>query len=61
MDPQQPCGSDVSEQGGRAGDGGSTGDDISMRELYVPAGGIVVTGEVVVTSSDWIDYSHKVF
>ena len=61
VDPQQRWGNDVLVQGGRPGDGVLSGDDISMRELYLPAGGIVVTEEVEVTSSDWIDYNHKVF
>ena len=37
------------------------GSDISLAEMNVPAGGIRVKDEVVVTSSDWIPYKHEVY
>lgn len=36
-------------------------DEISLEEMNVPAGGIRVKDEVVVTSSDWLEYKDKVF
>ena len=35
--------------------------DISLAEMNVPEGGIRVKDEVVVTSSDWLEYRHEVF
>ena len=35
--------------------------DISLAEMNVPEGGIRVKDEVLVTSSDWLDYKHEVF
>ena len=35
--------------------------DISLAEMNVPEGGIRVKDEVVVTSSDWLEYKHEVF
>ena len=52
-------GHDVSVHGGTAGM--KNGSDISLAEMNVPAGGIRVKDEVVVTSSDWIDYKHEVY
>ena len=37
------------------------GEEVSMEEISLPAGSIAVTQEVVVISSDWIDYNYKVF
>ena len=37
------------------------GSDISLAEMNVPAGGIRVKDEVVVSSSDWIPYKHEVY
>lgn len=36
-------------------------DEISLEEMDVPVGGIRVKDEVVITSSDWIEYKDKVF
>ena len=35
--------------------------DISLAEMNVPEGGIRIKEEVVVTSSDWLEYKHEVF
>ena len=35
--------------------------DISLAEMNVPEGGIRIKEEVVVTSSDWLEYKHQVF
>lgn len=35
--------------------------DISLAEMNVPEGGIRVKDEVVVTSSDWLEYRHEIF
>ena len=35
--------------------------DISLAEMNVPEGGIRVKEEVLVTSSDWLEYRHEVF
>lgn len=36
-------------------------DEISLEEMTVPVGGIRVKDEVVVTSSDWIDYKDRIY
>ena len=35
--------------------------DISLAEINVPEGGIMIKEEVVVTSSDWLEYKYQVF
>ena len=35
--------------------------DISLAEMNVPEGGIRVKDEVVITSSDWLEYKHEVY
>ncbi len=47
-------------RGGKVGGRGKE-DEISLEEMNVPAGGIRVKDEVVVTSSDWLEYKDKVF
>lgn len=47
-------------RGGKVG-GRGVEDEISLEEMNVPAGGIRVKDEVVVTSSDWLEYKDKVF
>lgn len=46
-------------KGGRGKD--ARASDISLAEMNVPEGGIRVKDEVVVTSSDWLEYRHEVF
>lgn len=36
-------------------------DEISLEELHTPAGGIMVKDEVMITSSDSLEYKDKVF
>lgn len=47
-------------RGGRVVGRGAV-DEISLEEMNVPAGGIRVKDEVVITSSDWLEYKDKVF
>ncbi|KAK0509450.1 hypothetical protein JMJ35_007844 [Cladonia borealis] len=35
--------------------------DISLAEINVPEGGIMIKEEVVVTSSDWLEYKYQVY
>ena len=46
-------------KGGKATN--SRTSDISLAEMNVPEGGIRIKEEVVVTSSDWLEYKHQVF
>lgn len=39
----------------------AAGDEISLEEINVPLGTIKVKDEVLVTSSDWIDYQDKIY
>ena len=39
----------------------AAGDEISLEEINVPDGAIKVKDEVVVTSSDWIEYKDKLY
>ena len=60
-DPQgQRWGHDVEVLGGRGGGRGAE-DEISLEAMNVPQGVIQVKDEVVVTSSDWLEYKDKVF
>lgn len=52
-------GHDVTVHGGRTSV--VAGSDISLAEMNMPIGGIRVKDEVVVTTSDWIPYKHKVY
>ena len=53
-------GHDVSVRGGKAaGRGGE--DEISLEEMNVPEGVIKVKDEVVVTSSDWLEYKDRLY
>ena len=54
-------GHDVKVKGGKASGGRGREDAISLEEMNVPASGIRVRDEVVVTSSNWIDYKDKVY
>ena len=47
-------------RGGKVAGRGAV-DEISLEEMNVPAGGIRVKDEGVITSSDWLDYKDKVF
>lgn len=58
---KQRWGHEIAVRGGRPIGGRETGNEISLEETNVPAGGIRVKMEVVVTSSDWLDYKDKVF
>ena len=53
-------GHETNVRGGKVG-GRGLEDEISLEEMNVPAGGIRVKDEVVVTSSDWLEYKDKVF
>lgn len=37
------------------------GDDLSLEELNIPEGNIRVREEIVITTSDWIDYKDRVY
>lgn len=54
-------GHEFAVRGGQPIGGRGTADGISLEEMNVPAGGIRVKKEVVVTSSDWLDYKDRVF
>ena len=54
-------GHDVEVQGGHGGGGRGREDEISLEIMDPPAEGIRVKDEVVVTSSDWIDYKDEVY
>lgn len=54
-------GHDVAVKGGKPIGGRGTADEISLEEMNVPAGGIRVKREVLVTSSDWIEYKDRIF
>ena len=47
-------------RGGKVAGRGAV-DEISLEEMNVPAGGIRVKDEVVITSSDWLEYKDTVF
>ena len=51
---------ETSVRRGKVGGRGNE-DEISLEEMNLPAGGIRVKDEVVITSSDWLEYKHKVF
>lgn len=53
-------GHETSVRGGRVVGRGAE-DEISLEEMNTPAGGIRVKDEVVITSSDWLEYKDKVF
>lgn len=58
--PPQYFRHETNVRGGKVGGRGNE-DEISLEEMNVPAGGIRVKDEVVITSSDWLEYKHKVF
>ena len=53
-------GHETNVRGGMVGGRGAV-DEVSLEEMNVPVGGIRVKDEVVVTSSDWLEYKDKVF
>lgn len=53
-------GHDVSVHGGKKAGRGAE-DEISLEEMNVPDGAIKVKDEIVVTSSNWLDYKDKVY
>ncbi|CAL8584661.1 hypothetical protein XPA_010249 [Xanthoria parietina] len=57
---QTRWGHDVTVKGGRDREQGSS-ENISLQEINVPAGQIKVKEEIVVTSSDWLDYKDRVY
>ncbi|KAL8905143.1 MAG: hypothetical protein Q9207_002802 [Kuettlingeria erythrocarpa] len=52
---------DVIVRGGKDIERGSSGEDVSLQEMDVPAGQIRVKEEVVITSTDWLEYQDRVF
>lgn len=48
-------------RGGQSTGRSENTDEISLQEMNAPARGIRVQKEVVVTSSDWLEYKDKVF
>ncbi|KAI4201783.1 MAG: hypothetical protein LQ346_002094 [Caloplaca aetnensis] len=52
---------DVTVRGGKDIERGSSGEDISLRDMDVPSGQIRVKEEVVITSTDWLDYQDRVY
>ena len=54
------CGHGVEVSGGRGGDRWAA-DQTSLEAMNIPQGVIQVKDEVVVTSTDWLDYKYKVF
>ena len=54
-------GNKVSVHGGRNGGGHGAMDDISLEEMSLPMGTIGVKEEVVVISSDWMEYQSRLF
>ncbi|KAI4268121.1 MAG: hypothetical protein L6R38_007957 [Xanthoria sp. 2 TBL-2021] len=57
---QARWGHDVTVKGGRETDHGSS-ENISLQEINVPPGQIKVKEEIVVTSTDWLDYKDRVY
>ena len=53
-------GHETTVRGGKVGGRGAV-DEVSLEEMNVPTGGIRVKEEVVVTSSDWLEYKDRVF
>lgn len=51
---------DVTVRGGKDIERGS-GDDVSLQEVNVPFGQIRVKDEVVITSTDWLEYKDRVY
>ncbi|KAL8749767.1 MAG: hypothetical protein Q9184_006674 [Pyrenodesmia sp. 2 TL-2023] len=51
---------DVTVRGGKDIERGSA-DDISLEEANVPFGQIRVKDEVVITSTDWLEYKDRVY
>lgn len=54
-------GHSVSVSGGRNNRNGSAGDNISMEDMNVPPNGINVTTEVVLVTSDRLDYHDRLY
>ncbi|KAL8920223.1 MAG: hypothetical protein Q9208_006388 [Pyrenodesmia sp. 3 TL-2023] len=52
---------DVTVRGGKDTERGSGDDEISLQEMNVPFGQIMVKDEVVITSSDWLEYNDRVY
>ncbi|KAL8809813.1 MAG: hypothetical protein Q9200_003099 [Gallowayella weberi] len=59
-DPTPPWGRHVIIKGGRDTEHGSD-EDISLQEINVPPGQIKVKEEIVVTSTDWLEYKDRVY
>ena len=53
-------GRDVTVIGGRDTDHGSS-ENLSLQEINVPPGQIKVKEEIIVTSSNWLDYKDRVY
>ncbi|KAL8673436.1 MAG: hypothetical protein Q9168_002140 [Polycauliona sp. 1 TL-2023] len=58
---QTRWGRDVTVKGGRSTDQGGSSENISLQEINVPAGQIKVKEEIVVTSTDWLEYKDRVY
>lgn len=58
--PRPQWGHETRVRGGRVRGRGAV-DEISLEEMNTPAGGIRVKDEVVITTSDWLEYKDKVF
>ncbi|KAL8677165.1 MAG: hypothetical protein Q9224_000751 [Gallowayella concinna] len=59
-DPTPRWGHDVTVKGGRDTEHGSE-ENISLQEINVPQGQIKVKEEIVVTSTDWLEYKDRVY
>ncbi|KAL8996332.1 MAG: hypothetical protein Q9169_004132 [Polycauliona sp. 2 TL-2023] len=51
----------VTVRGGRSTDHQGSSENISLQEINVPAGQIKVKEEIVVTSTDWLEYKDRVY
>lgn len=54
-------GHDVAVRGGQQSGGRELEDSIGVDETNVPAGGIRVKKEIVVTSTNWLEYRERLF
>ncbi len=52
---------DVTVRGGKDIERGASGEDVSLQEMEVPSGQIRVKEEVVITSTDWLEYQDRVY
>ena len=53
-------GRDIFVRGGHDVEAGE-GDNVSLQEMNVPSGQIKVKEEIVITSSDWLDYKDRLY